>query len=185
MENGQHFTKRVLEAGLPEVLKSPKTEGEIQLIIRRPALGEREVLESCEVNDEVGLVGDTWLQRPSSRTPDKSAHPDAQINIMNARAAQLVAGSKERWKWAGDQFYIDLDLSLENLPAGTRLEMGSSILEVTALPHTGCKKFVSRFGIEAMKFVNSPVGRANNLRGINAKVVKTGMVRVGDNARKV
>jgi MOSC domain-containing protein YiiM len=106
-----------------------------------------------------------------------------QINIMNARATALVAGSKDRWPLAGDQLYVDLDLSGANLPPGTRLAIGSAVLEVTSQPHTGCAKFVARFGLDAMKFVNSPVGRELNLRGINAKVVTAGTIRVGDDVR--
>ena len=112
-------------------------------------------------------------------------HPDMQLNIMNARVIALVAGSRDRWALAGDQLYIDLDLSADNLPAGTRLSIGSAIVEVTAVPHTGCGKFAARFGVDAVKFVNSPVGRQLNLRGINAKVIQPGTIRVGDVARKV
>jgi MOSC domain-containing protein YiiM len=108
-----------------------------------------------------------------------------QINIMNSRVTALVAQEKSRWSLAGDQLYIDMDLSKENLPAGTRLEIGSAVLEVSPLPHTGCHKFVARFGVEAMKFVNSPVGKELCLRGINAKVVQGGVVRLGSTAKKL
>jgi MOSC domain-containing protein YiiM len=80
---------------------------------------------------------------------------------------------------------LDKPLSKENLPPGTKLALGSAVIEVTAEPHTGCKKFVERFGVEAMKFVNSPVGRELCLRGINAKVVQPGVIRVGDRAKKL
>ena len=126
--------------------------------------------------------GDT---RGSSRTVDGSAHPDMQLNIMNARVVALVAQAQERWPLAGDQLFIDMDLSAENLPAGTRLALGSAVIEVTAEPHNGCKKFVARFGLEAMKFVNSEVGRELHLRGINAKVVQPGVIRVGQAVKKI
>src|SRR5207247_88617 len=131
-----------------------------------------------------GLVEDNWRTRGSSRTVDGSSHPEMQLNLMNARVIALVAQERERWPLAGDQLYLDLDLSSENLPPGTRLALGSAVIEVTAEPHTGCQKFVARFGREAMQFVNSPVGRQLNLRGINAKVVQPGVIRVGDVARK-
>jgi MOSC domain-containing protein YiiM len=108
-----------------------------------------------------------------------------QLNIMNARAIALVAGTKDRWPLAGDQLYIDLDLSDANLPPGTRLALGSAMIEVTAQPHTGCRKFKARFGRDALNFVNSAVGKELHLRGINAKVIWPGVIRVGDRARKI
>lgn len=181
----RHLTAAELEAGLDEIRRSPKDEGPLELIVRRPRVDEREVLEEGELDPSEGLVGDSWSERGSSRTPDGSAHPDMQLNIMNARVISLVAQGRERWPLAGDQLYLDLDLSVENLPAGTRLALGEALIEVSAQPHTGCKKFVSRFGLEAMKFVNSGVGRELNLRGINARVIRRGLIRVGDVARKI
>ena len=157
----------------------------LELIVRRPRIGEREVLDEGQLDIVDGLVGDTWSTRGSRRSKDGLAHPDMQLNIMNARVIALVAQDRERWHLAGDQLFMDLDLSGENLPPGTRLAVGSAVIEVTDQPHTGCQKFVSRFGLEAMKFVNSPVGRELNLRGINARVVQPGMIRVRDVARKV
>ena len=181
----KHLTTAELEAGLDEIRRSPKDAGRLELIVRRPRVDEREVLEEAELHTSEGLVGDSWKERASSRTPDGSSHPEMQLNIMNARAVALVAQDRERWQLAGDQLYLDLDLSRENLPAGTRLALGDALIEVTAQPHTGCKKFVSRFGAEAMKFVNSGVGRELNLRGINARVIRPGVIRVGDVARKI
>ena len=180
-----HLTTEQLHAGLEEIERSPKLEGVLELIVRRPAVDVREVLQEGELDLVEGLVGDTWSQRGSSRSADGRAHPDMQLNVMNARAAALVAQSPDRWALAGDQLYVDLDLSGENLPAGTRLAIGEAVIEVTPQPHTGCNKFVSRFGLDAMKFVNSPVGRALNLRGINARVVQAGTIRVGDVVRRL
>lgn len=185
MTDVKHLTMEELESGLERIRQSPKDEGVLELIVRRPRSDEREVVEEGELHLSEGLVGDSWKHRRSSHTADGSPHPDTQLNIMNARAAALVAQTKERWQLAGDQLYIDMDLSAKNLPAGTRLALGSSIIEVTAQPHTGCKKFVSRFGLDAMKFVNSPVGRELHLRGINAKVVQAGVIRVGDVVKKI
>jgi hypothetical protein len=174
-----------LEAGLPQVREAPRDQGVVRLIVRRPAVDAREVLEEGELSLEDGLVGDTWRRRGSSRSADGRAHPDMQLNVMNARAAALVAQHDDRWALAGDQLFVDLDLSGDNLPPGTRLAIGSAIIEVTDQPHTGCGKFVARFGLDAMKLVNSPVGRALNLRGICARVVQPGTIRVGDAVRKV
>lgn len=181
----RHLTMAELEAGLDEIREAPKDEGVLQLIVRRPRIEEREILEEGELDPVNGLVGDSWITRRSSRTADGSAHPEMQLNIINARVAALVAQHKDRWQLAGDQLYIDMDLSAENLPPGTQLAIGSAVVEVTALPHTGCKKFVSRFGLEAMKFVNSSVGRELHLRGINARVVQPGVIRVGQAAKKL
>ena len=155
------------------------------MIVRRPGVGEREVVESGELDLAEGLVGDNWRLRGSRKTDDGKAHPDMQLNLMNSRVIALVAGSRDRWPLAGDQLFVDLDLSKENLPAGTRLAMGSAIIEVTSVPHLGCRKFVARFGLEAMKFVNSRRGKKLCLRGINAKVVKPGRVSTGDRVRRV
>ena len=174
-----------LEAGLPEILASPKDDGVVSMIVRRPDTDQREVLDSGELDVDEGLVGDNWRLRGSRKTADGSAHPEMQLNLMNARVISLVARTRERWALAGDQFFVDLDLGKENLPAGTRLAMGSAIIEVTAVPHLGCKKFTARFGLEAMKFVNSRRGKQLCLRGINAKVVESGRVRTGDAIRRV
>ncbi len=180
----RHLTTGELESGLDEIRQSPKDNGILKLIVRRPKENEREVLEVGELDLIDGLVGDNWKTRGSSSTKDGAAHPEKQLNIMNARAAALVAQDENRWKLAGDQLFIDLDLSDENLPPGTRLEIGSATIEVTPPPHNGCKKFVARFGLDAMKFVNSPVGKQLHLRGVNAKVIKPGLIRAGDFVKK-
>lgn len=180
----KHLTMAELEAGLDEIRRSPKDEGVVELIVRRPRINEREVLEEGELSLMEGLVGDSWKRRCGSSRPDGSPHPEMQLNVMNARAVALVAQSKERWPLAGDQIFLDLDLSSENLPEGTRLAIGSAVIEVTAPPHNGCKKFVARFGLDAMKFVNSSLGKKLHLRGINARVVKPGVFRVGDVVKK-
>lgn len=181
----KHLTMAELEAALDHLRETPKDEGVVELIVRRPQIEAREVLEEAELDPAKGLIGDSWCFRGSSRSVDGGPHPEMQINIMNSRVAALVAQEKERWSLAGDQLYIDMDLGKENLPAGSRLAIGSALLEVSALPHTGCHKFVSRFGVDAMKFVNSAVGKQLCLRGINAKVVQAGVVRLGSTAKKV
>ena len=181
----RHLTMEELEAGLEEIRQAPKDEGVLRLIVRRPRTDQREVLEEGELHPVEGLVGDSWKMRGSTRTADGSPHPDTQINIMNARVAALVAQDKDRWQLAGDQLYVDMDLSEENLPPGTQLAIGSAVIEVTPPPHTGCKKFVSRFGLDAMKFVNSSLGRELHLRGVNARVIQPGLIRVGHVVKKL
>jgi hypothetical protein len=170
--------------GLDDVRSAPKDAGTIELIARRPAENEREVLDEAELDPAAGLIGDCWRVKGSKSTPDGTAHPHMQLTLMNARAAALVAGPRERWPLAGDQLYVDLDLSKANLPPGTRLELGSAVIEITDIPHTGCGKFSQRFGVDAMKFVNSVEGRKLNLRGVNARIVNGGTVRTGDAVRK-
>jgi hypothetical protein len=180
-----HLTAEQLQAGLDHIRRSPKDEGVLDLIVRRHAVNEREVLKYGELDLIAGLVGDTWNRRRSKTTPDGSPNIEMQITVINSRAANLVARDENRWQLAGDQLYVDMDLSAANLPAGTRLALGSAVIEVTAPPHLGCQKFVARFGLEAMKFVNSPVGRELRLRGLHARVVQPGQIRQGDRVYKV
>ena len=181
----RHLSLEELEAALPAALQSPEDEGTLDLIVRRPAVGRRDVLDAGELDLKSGLAGDTWNIRASSRTKDRSPHPDMQVNVMNSRVIAMIAGEKTRWGLAGDQLYVDLDISAANLPPGTRLAIGAAVIEVTAQPHTGCAKFQGRFGTDATNFVNSPRGRALNLRGINARVVVAGRIQTGDRVRKL
>ena len=169
-----------LEAGLATVLESPRDVGALLAIVQRPAVGERREVDAGILSVDEGLIGDNWRSRGSRMTADRKAHPEMQLNIMNARVAALVARERGRWSLAGDQLYVDLDLSSANLPPGTRLRVGGAVVEVTPIPHLGCRKFVDRFGRDAMMFVNSGVGRQWNLRGINARVVEGGEVKVDD-----
>jgi hypothetical protein len=174
-----------LEAALDGIRAAPTTEGVVDMVVRRPAEDEREVLEEGVLDLEEGLVGDDWRRRGSSSTDDGSAHPDRQLTLMGSRTIGAIAGARDRWPLAGDQLFVDLDLSPENLPPGTRLAVGSAVLEVTEELHTGCAKFTERFGKAAIRFVNSPSGRALRLRGMYAKVVEPGTVRPGDAVRKL
>lgn len=185
MTEPKHLTLEELEAGLGAIRQSPKASGILALIVRRPQVGEREVLDEGHLDLAEGLVGDTWRTRGSSRTADGSSHPDMQLNLMNARVIALLAQEKERWPLAGDQLYIDMDLSAENLPPGTQLAIGSAVIAITDQPHTGCKKFMARFGEEALRFISSPIGKQLNMRGVNAKVVQPGVIHVGGMAKKI
>ena len=181
----KHLTMEELEAGLDYIRQSPRDEGILELIARRPRDDERETLEAGQLDLHSGLEGDNWITRGSKRTLDGTSHPDMQLTLMNSRAIALIAGGKDRWPLAGDQLYVDLDLSADNLPPGTRLKIGEAVIEVSAQPHTGCSKFVARFGLDAQKFVNSPEGKQLHLRGINAKIVQPGAIQVGDLVRKI
>lgn len=181
----EYLSMTELEAGLDHIRQAPKEQGTLTMIVRRPQENERESIEQGELSLTDGLVGDNWHARGSRHTPDGSANLFAQVTLMNARCIALVAQSEERWSLAGDQLFVDFDLSDDNIPPGTRLAIGSAIVEVSAQPHSGCKKFSERFGVEAMKFVNSPEGKQLHLRGINARVVKAGIIRAGDTVRKL
>ncbi len=185
MEAAKHFSVDELEQGVANILATPKDDGELKLIVRRPEVDQRETPEQARLDVEHGLVGDNWLARGSRHMPDGAADPEMQLNIMNTRVVHAVAGSEDRWALAGDQLYIDMDLSPENLPPGTQLQLGDAVVEITEPPHTGCKKFAARFGVDAMVFVNTGRGKELNFRGICAKVVTSGDVRVGDVARKL
>jgi hypothetical protein len=179
-----HATMEELEAGLESIRAAPDDDGTLVLIVRRPDVGEREELAAAVLDVREGLVGDNWLARGNRHTEDGSAEPGCQLTLMNDRVARLVAGDPARRALAGDQLFVDLDLGAANLPAGTRLAVGSAVIEVSPIPHTGCAKFVERFGADAARFVNVGPGRELHLRGINAIVVEGGRVRVGDRISK-
>jgi hypothetical protein len=179
-----HVPLSALEDGLDAVRLAPKDTGTVELIVRRPAEDEREVLARARLDPIEGLTGDNWRMRSNSRHEDGSPRTTTQLTLMNARAAALVAGALERWPLAGDQLFVDLDLSYANLPPGTALQVGSAMLEVTDEPHHGCGKFARRFGVDALKFVNSQPGRELNLRGIYTRIVTGGTIRAGDAIRK-
>jgi hypothetical protein len=183
--NVQYLSVTELEAGMDHIRQSPKEQGVLKMIVRRPDVDEREVIYEGQLNTTEGLEGDTWKTRGSSHTADGSSNVNAQITVMNARAIALLAQDEGNWPLAGDQLYIDMDLSDDNIPPGTKLAIGSAIIEVSLQPHSGCKKFSSRFGVEAMKFVNSPDGKRLHLRGINTRVVQAGTIRVGDLIKKI
>ena len=176
----EHLSRPRLESGLGTIRGSPADRGRVILVVRRPAVGVRELADEAMLEVVAGLAGDNWLTRGSSSRTGGSADPERQVTVMNARAAELVAGGTDRMPLAGDQIYVDLDLSAGNLPAGSLLAVGQAVLQVSGAPHLGCAKFVGRFGAEAMRFVNSRPGRQLRLRGMNAQVVQPGLVRPGD-----
>jgi MOSC domain-containing protein YiiM len=179
-----HRTSSDIERGLATVAAAPRDEGTVQLVVRRPSEGQREILEVGELDIDRGLVGDGWIERPSrgSDGPDRNA----QVTVMNARYAELIAGSdREAWAPAGDQLYIDMDISFENLPPGSQLGVGTAVIEFSSAPHTGCAQFSGRFGSDALRATNTERGRQLRLRGANAVVIQSGEVRPGDRARKL
>jgi hypothetical protein len=176
----RYLTIDELEANLDLISRAPKDSGPLKLIVCRPGVNEREVLIEGKLDLHAGLVGDTWSLRSSSRTTDGSPDPDVQLTLMNARVISLLAQTRERWPLAGDQLFVDLELSSANLPPGTRLKIGTALVEVTKQPHTGCAKFAERFGSDALQFVNSPIHKELHLRGVNAKIIQPGIIHTGD-----
>ena len=164
---------------MADVLSSPKSVGTLRMIVQRPKVNARNVVEAGTLALDQGLIGDNWLKKGSRWR--RGGDPKRQITVMNWRFAGLVAGAEDRIPLAGDQLYVDLDLSKGNLPPGTRIAIGrNAVIEVTKPSHLGCKKFVERFGLEAMEFANSEFGREHNLRGVNAMVVAGGEIMVGN-----
>ena len=181
----RHLSLQELTDGLPEILGSPKDRGVLKAIVVRPETDARASLRECELSPEGGVHGDNWAKGCWMSLPDGRPHPDVQVTLMNARTIALIAKDAARWPLAGDNLYVDLDLSEGNLPPGTRLAIGSALLEITAVPHKGCKKFAARFGVDATRFVNSRDGLRLHLRGIYARIVEPGAVAVGDLVEKL
>jgi hypothetical protein len=180
------ITVEDLQAELTKLGDSPKDNGTVEMIQRRPDIGEREILQEAELDLVEGLLGDTWKQRGSKHTEDGKAHPEAQIAIMNSRVIQAIAQDRLRWSLAGDQLFLDFDISSDNLKAGDHLAIGTAILEVTPYPHNGCGKFSERFGSAATRLVNSKESReGRHYRGINTRIVQAGTIRQGDTVTKI
>lgn len=175
---------RDFEPLLPSVLAAPADGGTVERIVLRPDVEHRREIDEAVLDVGEGVVGDNWRARGSSRTPDGSASPDAQVTIMSTRVLAAIEPDRSRWHLAGDQLLVDADLSAANLPAGTRLAIGEAVVEVSEAPHTGCAKFSARFGSDALRWINSPLGRELRMRGVNVRVVQGGVVRVGDRLRK-
>lgn len=171
------LTFEELDARWEQIKPSPRDKGSVEMIVRRPAREEREALDSATFTAEGGLAGDDWLRR--------SGDPEAQITLMNSRLIHLLAGDKSRWAEAGDQLFVDLDISQENLPPGTRLQLGEVVMEISPLPHTGCTKFARRFGGPARKWIMSDVGVLERRRGVYARVIEDGVIKVGDQIQKI
>ena len=180
-----HLTPQELEAGLHHIRQSPADAGPLRMIVRRPAVDQREIAAAGHLDVDAGLLGDSWRTRGSPRTPDGGPNPAAQVTIINARLIALLARTEDRWPLAGDQLVIDIDMSEDNLPPGTQLAIGSAVIEVSEEPHTGCAKFAQRFGHDALRFISTPQGQALRLRGVNTRVIQSGPIRVGHQATRL
>lgn len=176
---------RDFSPSLADVQAAPADDGRVELLVRRPGVDQRELLSEAMLDTRVGVVGDDWVSRGSGMTPDGSPDPQAQLTLISTRVLRAIEPDADRWPLAGDQIYVDFDLRIEGLPAGSRLAIGSAVIEVSETPHTGCAKFSARFGSDALRWINSPLGRAHRMRGLNARIVQGGTVRVGDRVRRV
>ena len=181
----RHLSRAELEAGVPHILASPKDDGEIQGITVRPVENERQEVDSIAVTYAGGLEGDHWAKGCWMTTDDGAPHPDVQICIMNARCIDLIAQERSNWAPAGDNLFIDMNLTPDNMPPGTRVSVGSAVLEITDTPHNGCAKFIERYGRDACVFVNTYERGKYKLRGIYARVEQDGTISMGDRVKKL
>ena len=181
MQEQLEKVNQVFDAQLDRIRDAPADHGRVEFIARRLGEGEREILDEARLDLDLGLVGDRWAAR-DDRTP---IYMMAQLTLINVRVLAAIEPDRSRWPLAGDQLFVDFDLSTENLPPGTRLAIGSAAIEVSETPHTGCAKFSARFGGDALRWINSPTGRTHRMRGMNARIVEAGIVRAGDRIRKL
>jgi len=181
----RHLTRAELLAGLPEILAAPKDDGRVDGIVVRPASEQREEVESIGISLAGGFEGDHWVRGCWMSTEDGRPHPDVQICIMSSRCIALIAEDRDNWAPAGDNLFVDMDLTPSNLPPGTQLSVGTAVIEITDTPHKGCAKFIERYGRDACVFVNMGDGDKYKLRGIYARVVKDGQLSLGDTIKKL
>jgi hypothetical protein len=184
-ETAESQPDRDFEPFLVGVRSAPADGGRVELLVRRPDREMRQLAGEVALDPALGVVGDNWSARPSSSTPDGAPDPETQVTIMSTRVLAAISPDRDRWPLAGDQVYVDADLSADNLPAGTHVALGSAILVISEKPHTGCAKFSARFGSDALRWINSPTGRELRMRGVNARIEQAGVVRVGDTLRKL
>ena len=170
---------------LADIAAAPRGRGTLVRIVRRPGPGEREIVDEARLDTVHGLEGDDWFTRGSSRTPDGSANPHSQVTLISTRVLRAIEPDQSRWPLAGDQLYVDFDLSIDALPAGSRIAVGEAVLVVSEQPHTGCAKFSDRFGVDALRWISTPEGKARRMRGMNTRVLVAGIVRAGDEVRAV
>ncbi len=180
-----HLTAAEFEEKLPWILDAPRNKGVLKMIVIRPGKNERTILKTCELSAAQGTHGDIWAWDCWKSLPDGSPHPDVQIALTSSRVMEAIEADHDRRALAGDNLYVDLDLSQANLAPGDRLSVGSAVLQITDTPHNGCRKFRERFGVDALKAIDSESGKANRLRGVYARVTQDGVVTVGDVVTKV
>lgn len=181
----EHPTVETLETGLEIIRNSPQDNGTLEMIVVRPAKNQRSTLQECELSLKRGVEGDHWANGCWKSLPDGSPDPDVQVTIMNSRCLKLISASSSQWPLAGDNLIVDMDLSVQNLQPGQKLSIGSAILEITSVPHTGCNNFKERFGIDSLKFISSKIGKELRLRGIYARIIRDGHIKVGDRLKKI
>ena len=181
----EHPSLDILEAGLEHIRNSPTDNGLLHMIVVRPEKKQRSTPEHCLLSSKGGAEGDHWAKGCWKSLPDGSPDPDVQITIMNSRCLELISSSPSQWPLAGDNLIADLDLGVHNLKPGQKLSVGTTILEITAVPHTGCDNFKVRFGLDSLKFVSTKAGKELRLRGIYARIIQDGEIRIGDRLKKV
>jgi len=170
-----HLPLAKLEAGLRALAEPPRDVGRLALLVVRRPDGTRETPASAQLTPQGGLAGDGWARRPPR-------DPEAQLAVMRHDVAALIANGQPLSTF-GDNLFVELDSSSKNLPAGTRLRVGDAVVEVTAEPHDGCRKFLGRFGADALRFVQAKATRDRNLRGVYWKVCTGGRVELGEAIR--
>ncbi len=156
---------------------SPRDQGRVEGCVLRPAAGERLVAGEIRVTPEDGVLGDAWARSSDRRDGN-------QISLINVHLLRAIAhGDEARMPLSGDNLQVDLDLSERNLPTGARLWIGDAVLEITPDPHRPCRSFHERFGADAVKKVTRANRTGRRGRGVMARVLRAGTIRVGDAIR--
>ncbi|MFT5632095.1 MAG: hypothetical protein ACI9HB_003282 [Gammaproteobacteria bacterium] len=180
-----HVRLAECEDALSTILAAPKSGAIVEQLCLRPGFSERSFPELLELTVAGGIIGERWTKAPWLTLSDGTPDPRIQVSILSKRVMDLCWRDRENTHHPGDTMIVDMDLGVENLPNGTRLGIGSAVVEVSDKFNTACIKWQGRYGAESLRWLNLRKNRDYRLRGILCRIVQDGVVRLGDELARV